>query len=549
MSHEHLHGKPITVLTFSETKEIIIDNDELEKMFNYPEIQERKVVILSLIGAFRGGKSFFLDYCLRFLYAHFPSINNPWEETQFIFETNDSWLGEPDEPLTGFSWRSGTKRDTTGIIMWSDVFLHTIDRTGEKIAIFVMDTQGLFDNESTPADNSRIFALGTVISSIQVLNLMNRVQEDQLQYLQFATEFTKFTTVETVEENQKPFQNLTFLIRDWTNDEEFEFGIEGGNKYFEEEVLKITATQMPELRSVRESIKSSFEHIGCCLLPHPGRAVAGRKTYDGKLSGMEKDFKEELKKFIEHLLLPDNMILKKINAQEITGKELRTYIEKYFKLFQSNEIPETKTIYEMTVESHMSNLVKSCIHDYYLTIYRNDYLLTDKSITTVHQNCKARALKLYESEKKMGTSEHEEKYKAILSNEIEKIFIDSHNNLVNKFKGIEEIKEQLKDALAREKLQKEEAEKSKQTAESKLKDLEEKLNKKLISVKEYTNQKIILTERMAAEKKKLEDIEAKDKENTSFGWKLAKAVGLVLGVGVLAAGLGISLMAQLGAER
>lgn len=70
MDHTHPYGKPVSILRFSESKEVVVDNRELEKIFNHPEIQDRKVVILSLIGAFRGGKSFFLDYCLRFLYTH-----------------------------------------------------------------------------------------------------------------------------------------------------------------------------------------------------------------------------------------------------------------------------------------------------------------------------------------------------------------------------------------------------------------------------------------------------------------------------------------------
>jgi len=126
-------------------------------------------------------------------------------------------MGEEDEPLKGFSWRSGATRDTSGIVMWSDVFLHTVENTGEKLAIVVMDTQGLFDNETTPEDNSRIFALGTLISSIQVLNLLGVVQEDQLQYLQFATEFAKFAAQDSQGAVARPFQNLMFLIRDWVS--------------------------------------------------------------------------------------------------------------------------------------------------------------------------------------------------------------------------------------------------------------------------------------------------------------------------------------------
>jgi hypothetical protein len=33
-------------------------------------------------------------------------------------------MGDDKEPLTGFSWRGGSERDTTGILMWSDIFLH-----------------------------------------------------------------------------------------------------------------------------------------------------------------------------------------------------------------------------------------------------------------------------------------------------------------------------------------------------------------------------------------------------------------------------------------
>jgi atlastin len=70
MSHDHPFGKPANVLKFTDTKEVIIDKAELDKMFLHPDVKNRKVVVFSIIGAFRRGKSFFLDYCLRFLYAN-----------------------------------------------------------------------------------------------------------------------------------------------------------------------------------------------------------------------------------------------------------------------------------------------------------------------------------------------------------------------------------------------------------------------------------------------------------------------------------------------
>jgi atlastin len=95
-------------------------------------------------------------------------------------------MGSPDEPLTVFSWKPGVTRDTSGIVFWSDVFLQTTE-SGEKMAIFLVDSQGLFDTQMSPADNSRIFALTTLISLVQILNVKDNIQENQLEYLQVST--------------------------------------------------------------------------------------------------------------------------------------------------------------------------------------------------------------------------------------------------------------------------------------------------------------------------------------------------------------------------
>jgi len=46
-----------------------------------------------------------------------------------------------------------------------------------------MDTQGTFDNETIMADWSAVFAMSTLISSVQVYNLSQRIREDDLQNL------------------------------------------------------------------------------------------------------------------------------------------------------------------------------------------------------------------------------------------------------------------------------------------------------------------------------------------------------------------------------
>ena len=70
---KHQYGSPLNILGFeqegNDTK-VVVDNNALDGMFLQQEVKNRKVVIVSIIGAFRKGKSFFMDYCLRFMYAN-----------------------------------------------------------------------------------------------------------------------------------------------------------------------------------------------------------------------------------------------------------------------------------------------------------------------------------------------------------------------------------------------------------------------------------------------------------------------------------------------
>lgn len=147
--------------------------------------------------------------------------------------------------------------------------------------------------------------------------------------------------------------------------------------------------------------------------------------YDGSWGGMDIDFKEGLEIVIDYLLKPERLVLKKINSKELNGNEVLEYIQGYLKLFQSDQLPKAQSIYESTVEKQLSIIVENCFNTYKKVIFKSKDILTNRDqIPMAHGNAKAHAILLYRDEKKMGSFEHEQKFRNILEQKIESLFED-----------------------------------------------------------------------------------------------------------------------------
>lgn len=366
------------------------------------------------------------------------------------------WMGDPDEPLTGFSWKGGSVRNTAGIMIWNDVFLHQT-QSGQKLAIILVDTQGLFDTKTPAADNARIFALGTLFSSVQIFNLASVIQEDQLQYLQLATDFAKFAVDDSEDSNSKPFQKLIFLMRDWTYVEDFKYGFEGGAQFLKRE-LEITSIHIGELKSVRQFIYSSFEKLECFLMPFPGVFITN-SSYNGRWSEMPIVFKNQLMSFIDNTLKPSSLEIKKIGNRELTSSELNDFMKSYFKTFNTNEMLQVKTIYEVTAERQMEHLNNEYTKEFLKFIQKHfvNYLDPNfnKTLKLTGEHYKNYTSLLYQTRKKMGTTEQKsmflDKLKLNIDKEFkewEKITIKNYINYQEELMVAKELQEGTKEHCA-----------------------------------------------------------------------------------------------------
>lgn len=217
--------------------------------------------------------------------------------------------------------------------MWSEPFVIRLP-LGKEVAVLLMDTQGAFDSEYTVRDSATVFALSTMTSSIQVFNVLHNLQEDNLQVLEIFTEYGRLALEET---DEKPFQKLLFLIRDWAFAYEHDYGLAGGNKLLEKK-LEVKEKQPIQLQRVRKHIRACFTEIDCFLMPHPGKKVATNKAFDGRLQDIDEEFIELLQIFVPLLLDPKHIVIKKIGGQQVTGRQLLEYFKVYINIFKGTSL-------------------------------------------------------------------------------------------------------------------------------------------------------------------------------------------------------------------
>lgn len=315
----------------------------------------------------------------------------------------ENWLGDEEDVLTGFEWKIGSSRVTTGIHMWNKVFMHDF-QDGRKVAIIVIDTQGTFDSKSTMQDCTTIFALSTLLSSVQILNLMNNIQEDDLQHLAFFSEYGRLVAAE---EDDSPFQKLLVLVRDWNYPFEFQYGDEGGQGLIDQTFSEFDCHA--EHRSLRRQIRKVFKLINCFLMPSPGEAVTSSEIFKGRLSEIKKEFREILLVLVPMLFAPENLIVKKINGNPVTATDFVNFLKSYLGVFQSGELPEPMALLKATAYvNNMKAVTKS--KDFYSNqMQRFDssfYQLNENSLKQQHEITKMNALGMMRSERLLGTEEY-----------------------------------------------------------------------------------------------------------------------------------------------
>lgn len=418
-------GRPVQIVRLDKKSNgLELNIQALAEICLNKKCRERPLCVVSIAGDFRKGKSFMLNFFLRYLYHVSDKQSQQAEQNDGAFTNSqiyDNWLGEKNEELTGFSWRGGSKPETTGILIWSDPIV--IKRPGgDEVAVLLMDTQGAFDSRQTIGQTAIIFALSTLTSSIQIYNVMNNIQEDNLQILDT---FLAYGQLVLDKSSEKPFQELCFLVRDWRSPRDHPYGSQGGASLLDEKLAIDNEDPESSDNKTRKRIESCFESKKCFLLPFPGERVSveeGEEPFKGELAMMKESFVEQLNVFVPMILSPKNLLVKRIGGASVNGQSLLEYFKVYAETFKGEKIPEAKNLYDATAEASNLAAVANAKNHYLKSMkdicgghkpYVNPNILEQK-----HNQLLRETIKMFETTKKLGEPEYSLSFSQTLTKDL-----------------------------------------------------------------------------------------------------------------------------------
>ncbi|VDN08324.1 unnamed protein product [Thelazia callipaeda] len=355
------------------------------------------IVIISIAGAFRKGKSFLLNVFLDYLYSLQKSQQN---------NKSLEWLLD-DSQLQGFHWKPGVKRDTTGIWIWGEpIMIEAGD--GETYAVVLMDTQGTTDSLTSPYQMSNtVLALSTLLSSVQIYNIFEAIHEDSLANLSLLIEYGRLIMNEPIY-SKPPLQTIAFVVRDFKPlSDECSYGYEGGMDYLKG-ALETLSHQSNRLKIIEENIWNCFEQTLCFLLPHPGHRVADRESFRGYVKEMKPLFKEEVKKMTTHLLNPRALKPKIVNGKMVTCKKIMDVFREFAKTLDSCIIPDPQLIVDTNAQLNFMEASSEARNAYIKGMDRvcaESGMLPEKRLHEAHIKYGIIALNIFEKYPKTGSNE------------------------------------------------------------------------------------------------------------------------------------------------
>ena len=301
---------PINLIEFHKNNFVLN-----EKALNILRTIKEDLIIVSIVGKARTGKSYLMNLLL----------NN----------SNSKYPGN------GFEISSKLNSCTRGIWLWDT----PRQKPNSSSKIIFIDSEGTNSIDlSTKIYDSKIFALIVLISSLFIYNTNGNIDEKSINDLALAAHLSNIVATNTIEDKDLIINELApkfiWVLRDFSLDKiDPETGEEiSSNEYLELCLRNKNSKNSMENNLIRENIIKYFKERECITLPRPVDEESDlHKLNEIPFCKLKSNFREEflnLKKIIY-----EKAKIKKIGSKKINGLILVELLVSFINSLNSKIIP------------------------------------------------------------------------------------------------------------------------------------------------------------------------------------------------------------------
>lgn len=322
-----------------------------------------------------------------------------------LYRTGKSYLmNRLSGQNSGFPLGSTIQSETKGIWMWC-----VPHPTKPNHTLVLLDTEGLGDMEKgDPKNDSWIFALAVLLSSVFVYNSMSTINHQALQQLHYVTELTELIRAKSSSNSNEVqdstefvsfFPSFIWIVRDFI----LELKLQGqpitADQYLEN-ALKLIPGQNPNAQISnlpRECIRKFFPNRKCFVFDRP----TNNKHHLLNIENVSEDqldpkFQEQTRTFCSYIFTYAKIKTLK-EGIVVTGNRLGALVETYVKAINSGAVPCLENAVTTLAQQENSAAVQKAADHYSEQMAQRVRFPTDtlQELLDVHSACEKEAIKVF----------------------------------------------------------------------------------------------------------------------------------------------------------
>ncbi|KAM9484770.1 guanylate-binding protein 1-like [Salvelinus alpinus] len=280
---------------------------------NYLMGLKQKVVVVSVVGLYRTGKSYLMNKLAQ--------------------------------KRSGFALGATIQSKTKGIWMWCVPHPEKTDHT-----LVLLDTEGLGDVEKGDSKNDAwIFSLAILLSSTLVYNSRGTIDNDAVEKLQYVNELTEMIKVKSSTDNEEEgegtqfmqfFPNFVWTVRDFTLQLEINDREITPDQYLENslQLKKGTGKKINDYNLPRECIRNFFPSRKCFVFPSPTTPDNMKRLDSMDEAELSESFREVADTFCR-FIFQESRTKTVIGGHTLTGEMLGHLVTTYVDTIAKGNVP------------------------------------------------------------------------------------------------------------------------------------------------------------------------------------------------------------------